>query len=148
MLHTPGVSQPAMPAYFPSFVECAPPKSAGDGPRVISHWNPGRTYVEAIDDNLGRSYFVEAISFCRQIGAPFFMMRVLQDIRHSEFGSVESAFIKELANKATAGGNSPRMVDREASSLSRLKGCELELIRGVEGGSEGFHPSSELCPSP
>ncbi len=126
------------PAFFPSFVRCDPPKSAGEGPQVLSHWHPSRTNDDATDDDLGRHYFAEAISFCRQIGAPFFMVCVLREIRRSPLGAVESAFVRELANKATAGGNSPVMVDREASSLVHLHGCELEMVRGVEWAARDF----------
>jgi hypothetical protein len=124
--------RPEIRASFPSFVKCGPPKTAEGDPQIISHWNPNRTNIEAIDENLGRSYFREAISFCRQIQAPYFMVRVLKDIRFSEFGTVERAFLRELANKATAGGNSPRMVEQEAVSLTYLHGCDVEFVRGLE----------------
>jgi hypothetical protein len=125
-------SQPAVRTYFPSFVKCGPPKTVEGGPQIISHWNPNRTNIEATDENLGRNYCREAISFCRQIHAPYFMACVLKEMRFSEFGKVESAFLRELASKATAGGNSPRMVEQEAVSLTYLNGCDLEFVRGLE----------------
>ena len=117
--------------YFPSFV-------ATDGGRVLRHWKPIRTGIEAIDVNQGQNYCQEALRFCRRIGAPFFMVCVLKDIRYLELGSVEIAFLRELASKATAGGNSPGMIDQEAQSLSRLHKCDLELIRGVEWATRDF----------
>ena len=132
MLHELDGSRSEVRAYFPSFVSCAPPSKAGDSSQVISHWNPTRTNIEATDTDLGQGYFREAISFCRQIHAPYFMVRVLKEMRFSGIGTVESAFLRELASKATAGGNSPTMADQEAASLTYLHGCELELVRGVE----------------
>jgi len=88
------------------------------------------------------------ISFCRQIGAPYFLVCVLKEIRHSEFGPVEIAFLRELASKATAGGSSPRMVDQEASSLARLHECDLELVRGVEWAALDFIHSANRYRQP
>jgi hypothetical protein len=132
MIEERGEWRPGCQAYFPSFVDCAVSKTPGVGPEVISHWHPSRSGIEAVDGNLGRGYFLEAISFCRQIGAPYFLVCVLKEMRHSEFGPVESAFVRELASKATAGGNSPGMVAQEASSLVHLHGCDLEFVRGLE----------------
>ena len=126
--------RPESRPYFPSFVRCAPPNSVREGPRVIGHWNPDRTGTDEIDENLGRNDFREAISFCCQISAPYFMVRVLKDIRSSEFRPGERAFPRELANKATAGGNSPLMIDRTQiiNPLGIVLGVELQRAVCVE----------------
>jgi hypothetical protein len=125
------------PSFFPSFVECAP-AVMGHAPEVVSHWSPKRTGIDLLDAHNGVRHFAEALAFSREIRAPYFLVCILKEMRVAGVGAVERAFLRELASKATAGGQGPQMNDQEASSLIILHGCDIETIRGVEAAARDF----------
>ena len=144
MLNEEETAAPKFPSFFPSFVECVPARATDEAPEVISHWNPKRSGVDLLDAKQGVRYFAEALAFCREIRAPYFLVCVLKEMRFDQIGSLERAFLNELASKATVGGRSLEMSAQEASSLIALHGTDLETIRGVEASVREFIETANL----
>lgn len=124
------------PIYLPTFVETLPASKPGDGPRIISHWSPQKSGITAVDEMSGINYCLEAIKFARQIRAPYFLVCVLKQMRRTEIGIIETAFLNQLCSKAIAGGRGPFMPDSEAIALSQIHGCEISIIREIEGWAQ------------
>lgn len=128
---------------FPSFVECAP-CAPGEDAEVVSHWNPNRAGIEPVDIARGLHYFAEALNFVRQMTAQenktgvYFLVCVLKEMRFSPIGTIERAFLGELASKAMSGGSCPELVHKEAEMLAHLSGVDLPLVREVEGAIRDY----------
>jgi hypothetical protein len=78
------------------------------------------------------------VAFARKINAPYFLVCVLKDIRSFTIGTMERAFLIELASKAVAGGRGSGLCNQEASNLALLHGTELGSIREVEARTRDF----------
>ncbi|WP_139069914.1 hypothetical protein [Tardiphaga robiniae] len=142
-------SPPAGTSY-PSFVQCEPAAKPFELPVVITHWNPIRSGSDAIDADLGQRNFEAAIHFAQRTIGPFFLMRILSDIRKSDrLGAMELAFVAALARRATAGGR-PRLsgideietaaieFDADAGIIREI---ELATHKHLELGNRGAAPS-------
>jgi hypothetical protein len=129
---------PKLPSFFPSFVECAPPRTGEEPPEVVNYWNPKPTGIAALDVQRAAVYFSEALAFAREIRAPYFLVSVLKEMRGGSLGTIEQAFLHQLTSKATAGGRSQEMGAEDALSWAALYGTDLETIRGVEAAVQDF----------
>jgi hypothetical protein len=71
--------------------------------------------------------------FARTIGAPYFLVCVIKDMRSMPVTAMEQAFLDELAGKATAaGGRSPGFRPADASNLALLYDADLNTVREIE----------------
>jgi hypothetical protein len=128
---------------FPSFVQCAP-AGLDEEAELVSHWSPARTGVETVDVARGLHYFSEALNFVRQMSATdnktcvYFLVCVLKEMRFSPIGTIERAFLGELASKAMSGGSCPELAHKEAEMLAHLSGVDLPLVREVEGAIRDY----------
>jgi hypothetical protein len=89
--------------------------------------------VTRIDVTRRPSYFAAAIHFAQRTIGPFFLMRILSDIRKSDrMGAMELAFVAALARRATAGGRPRLSGDDEVETAAIEFQAEAAVIREIE----------------